>query len=161
MDFQRVEENTHLASFDIRVLSDYRRRGIGRELLQKILEATKEVNRRLLMTESNDRIPGGEAFLKAIGAKKALEAHMNQLKIDDLNPELINNWLLIAKERNDEFTLGFWSGPYPEEKINEVSKMYEIENQQPFGDLEMENEHVKPEQLRQCEQQMVARGDQR
>lgn len=161
VEFQRIEENKHMADFEIRVLPEYRRQGIGRKLLQKIVEATKEENRRLLVTESNDRIPGSEAFLKAIGAMKAIEAHTNQLKIEDMNPELIKKWLEIGKERGEEFTLGFWSGPYPEDKIDEVATLYDLENQQPFGDLEYEERHVTPTQLRQSEQQIFARGYQR
>ncbi len=161
VEFQRTDENQHMADFNIRVLPDFRRQGFGRKLLQRIAEAAKDENRRLLVTETESRIPGGDEFMKAIGGKKALEAHANQLMIEDVDPELIKKWLLIASERCEEFTLGFWSGAYPEDKIHEVARLYDLENQQPFGDLEMDNEHATPEQLRQVEQQMFARGNQR
>ncbi len=161
VEFQRIEENQHMADFNIRVLPDFRCQGIGRELLKRIAQATQEENRRLLVTETESRIPGGEEFMKAIGGKKVLEAHANELMIEDVDPELIKKWLLIGKERGEDFTLGFWSGAYPEDKIYEVAKLYDLENQQPFGDLEMENEHATPEQLRQIEQQLFAGGNQR
>jgi RimJ/RimL family protein N-acetyltransferase len=161
VEFQRTEENQHMADFNIRVLPDFRRRGIGRKILLRIVEAAKEDHRKFLVTETESRIPGGDEFMKAIGGKKALEAHTNQLRIEDLHLELIKKWLDIAKDRSKEFTLGFWSGPYPEEKIHEVAKLYELENQQPFGDLAYDESHVTPEQLRQVEKHLFAKGDQR
>ena len=61
-------------------------RGWARQMLRRIAEAAAADQRRLLMTETNDRIPAGEAFMLRLGAQKGLEAHTNQLRIEDAGP---------------------------------------------------------------------------
>ena len=157
----RLEENKHLAQFELTVLPEYRRQGLGRQLLSLIAEASSKDNRRLLMTNSTDRVPAGEAFLLRIGAQKGLEGHTNQLRLVDLDRGLISRWLERGKQNSTNFELGFWDGPYPEDQIQQVAELYEVTNQQPFGDLEVEDMHMTPEHLRQTEKNNLARGNQR
>ena len=157
----RLEENKHMAQFEISVLPECRHQGLGRRLLQEIMETAREDHRRLLFTETVDRIPEGEAFMKRIGAQKGLETHTNQLRIADLDPGLLSEWLVKGKEHLDEFEIGLWEGAYPEEKIQAIADLCDLTNQQPFGDLEIEDMHMTPDQLRQSEQNIFARGDQR
>ena len=86
------QDNLHMAQFGISVLPELRRQGLGSEFLSRIVEAAREQNRRLLITDTMDSIPAGEAFMLAIGAEKGLETHTNQLVIADLDPELLREW---------------------------------------------------------------------
>lgn len=157
----RLEENQHLAQFDITVLPEYRRQGLGRQLLGLIAEVAQQENRRLLMTSTVDRVPGGEAFMMRIGAQKGLEAHTNQLRITDLDRNLVDSWLARSQKNQTEFNLGFWDGAYPEEQLPAIAELFELTNQQPHGDLEIEDMHMTPEQLRQMEKNLFARSNQR
>ena len=157
----RVDENQHLAQFDITVLPAYRQQGLGRQILSRIAEVAQIENRRLLITNTVDRLPGGEAFMRRIGAQKGLEMHTNQLLIADLDPNLLSRWLSRGQENLAEFELGFWDGAYPEDQINNMVELFELTNQQPHGDLEFEDTHITSEQLRQSEKHLFARGNQR
>jgi GNAT superfamily N-acetyltransferase len=157
----RVEENKHLAQFDITVAPEYRLQGLGRRLLGRIAEVAGQEERRLLMTSSDDRIPGGAAFMLRLGAQKGLEGHTNQLRIADLDNNLIDQWSARGRKNLHDFDLGFWDGAYPEEQLPEIAELTDLTNQQPFGDLEIEEMHMTPEQLRQVEQNIFARGSQR
>jgi GNAT superfamily N-acetyltransferase len=157
----RMEENKRLAQFELSVLPEYRQQGLGRRLLQEIAETAREDHRRLLMTETVDRIPAGETFMKRIGAKKGLETHTNQLRIAELDPVLLNEWLSNGQKNQDRFEIGLWKGAYPEENILAIAELTDLANQQPLGDLEIEDMHMTPEQLRQSEQNLFARGSQR
>jgi mycothiol synthase len=159
--FLRMEENKHLAQFELTVLPEYRRQGLGRQLLSLIAQASSKDNRRLLMTNSTDRVPAGEAFLLRIGAQKGLEAHTNQLRLVDLDRGMIYRWFERGQQNSANFELGFWDGPYPEDQIQQVAELYEVTNQQPFGDLEIEDMHMTPEHLRHTEKNNMARGNQR
>ena len=99
--------------------------------------------------------------MNRLGAQKGLEAHVNQLRIADLDGGLIERWLAQGQARGAEFELGLWDGPYPEEQLAAVAELVELTNQQPLGDLEIEDMHMTPEQLRQAEQMSFARGNQR
>lgn len=157
----RMEENKHMAQFEITVLPEYRRQGLGRQLLSRIAHVARQENRRLLMTSTDDRIPGGEAFMTRLGAKKGLETHTNQLRIADLDRHLINRWLARGQENQAEFELGLWDGAYPQAQLQAIADLSTLTNQQPFGELEIEDMHTTPEQLRQIETNLFARGSQR
>jgi GNAT superfamily N-acetyltransferase len=159
--FLLMEENKHLAQFDITVLPEYRLRGLGRQFLGVIADATQNMNRRLLMTSTVDRMPSGAALMKRVGGQKGLEGHTNQLRVADLDRGRMTDWLARGHGNLAEFDLGFWDGAYPEEKLQEVAELYEITNQQPFGELEIEDTHMTPEQIRQMENNIFASGNQR
>ncbi len=156
-----AEDNQHMAQFDITVLPEHRRKGMGNQLLAKIVEAAQADHRRLLIAETVDRIPAGEVFLNRLGAKKGLEAHNNQLRIADLDPSIVQNWLEKSQDLSAQFELGFWEGPYSEDQLVAMSNLVELTNQQPLGDIDIEDMHMTPEQLRQADQMLFARGNQR
>jgi mycothiol synthase len=157
----RTDENQHMAQFELTVQPEYRRRGLGRQLLTQVAEAAQTDNRRLLITETVDRIPAGEAWMTRLGAQKELEAHVNQLSLADLERGLVERWIAQANPLAGEFELGLWEGPYPEGQLAAVAQLMELVNQQPMGDLEIEDMHMTPEQLRQMEQMIFSRGYQR
>jgi mycothiol synthase len=157
----RIEENKHLAQFEITVLPEYRQQGLGRQFIGLIANVTQQENRRLLMTSTVDRVPGGAAFMTRLGAQKGLEAHTNQLRIADLDQNLLDHWLAHSQENLGEYELGFWDGAYPEEQLQAIAELNDLTNQQPLGKLEIENMHMTPEQLRQLEKNLFARGNQR
>jgi RimJ/RimL family protein N-acetyltransferase len=113
------------------------------------------------MTNTVDRIPGGSAFMVRLGAQKGLEAHTNQLRIADLDRGLTDDWLARGQENLTKFDLGFWDGAYPEDQLQAIVDLYDLVNQQPHGDLEIEDVHMTPEQLRQLETNIFARGNER
>lgn len=157
----RTGDNQHLAQFDLSVLPEFRQRGWARRLLIPIAETAQADQRRLLITTTYDRMPGGEAFMTRLGAKPGLPIRLNQLRLSELDRDLINLWLLRGQQRASEFELGLWDGPYPEDQLESISSLLELTNQQPFGEIEIEDMHMTPAQLRQTEQQLIARGSQR
>lgn len=156
-----TDENQHIAQFDIIVHPDARRQGIGKELLGFITAAAQADQRRLLLTDTNDRIPAGEAFMQRLGAKRGLEGHVNQLRVDEIDRDLLEHWLENGQKNISEFELGIWEGAYPEEQLNEIVQLMELTNQQPLGDLAIEDMHITTQQLREMEKMDTARGNQR
>ena len=99
--------------------------------------------------------------MERIGGQRGMEAHTNQLRMEDLDQDLVDNWLKRGNSNLAEFELAFWDGAYPEEKLIEIADLIDLTNQQPFDDLEIEDMHMTPEQIRQMEANMFARGNQR
>lgn len=157
----RLDENRHVADCNIDVLPEFRRQGLARRLLALVAEAARRDDRRLLMFNTTDRVPAGEAFMRRLGARKALEGHTNQLDLAGLDRALLADWLERARGLEERFAIGLWSGPYPESDLAAIAGLYEILNQQPHGDLEVEDFRFTPELVRQLERQNVARGAER
>ncbi|MBI3974888.1 MAG: GNAT family N-acetyltransferase [Armatimonadetes bacterium] len=159
VNFLDKEENRHLARFDIAVLPEFRRQGIARRLLSSVAEVPRQHERRLLIAASHGAVPAGEAFMRRLGGQMALADHTNQLDLRDLDRDLLGIWQERARERAAGFELGLWEGELPEEEIEEIAAMFEAINRAPRGDLEMEDEHWTPAQIRQFEKQERARGN--
>jgi GNAT superfamily N-acetyltransferase len=155
-------DNEHMADFSIEVRPEHRRKGIGRDALRLVLPFVKKHGRRLLLAFTNDRIPASALFMERLGARKGQESHTNQLKVSEFDRKLIDDWLEKSSELKDGFQLGFWEGAYPEDRINEISDLYqEVANDQPRDDLEMEDMKFIPQFFRDIEKNMLARGEQR
>ena len=161
VSYLTTEENTHLVQFEIDVHPDFRRQGIGRELLRRVVEVTRREGRRLMLTHTNERIPAGEAFMKRLGAERGLEMHTNHLLLADLDPALLARWQAEGAARAAGFALGVWDGPYPDDQLEAIAALNDVMNTAPRGDLDMDDMHFTPAQIRQMEQQMAASGTQR
>ena len=154
----RTDENQHLAQFHISLLPDVRRQGLGKQLLAQVVAVAEAENRTLLMTDTMSSVPAGEAFLERLGAEVGLESHVNQLKLAEIPAGLLDEW---TTDTADGFTLGLWEGAYPEESIDEVLALFELFNQVPRGDLQVDDFKLTREQLRQQEESRAARGVER
>lgn len=157
----RMEENRHVGQMSIEVLPESRRHGLGRRLLANIADMLRRENRRMAIAMTDDRIPAGAAFMQRLGASKGIESHINQLDLAELNRDIIQQWQAHASERAAGFELGFWDGDYPEDQIEAVAALYELGNQEPRDNLDVEDFHFTPAHLRQMEQSLRASGTQR
>lgn len=155
---QRVEHNRHVVDFNIFVHPQWRRRGLGSRLLEWIATVTAQEDRRLLITSTYGSVPAGEAFLRRVGAKMALLIRSSQLDLRDLNRELIRIWQERAGERAKGFDLLLWSDGTPEAELEKFAHLLEAMNLAPRGELEVEDFHWTPEQIKEFEQQDRARG---
>ena len=157
----RVEENQHLAHFNISVLPEHRRQGMGREILRRIVELAQKENRSMLMTMLSGRAPGAVEFMTRLGAFPGQEGHSNQLQLKDLDKDLLARWLTDGQRNNAAFEIGYWDGAYPEEKLQAIADLYELANQIPLGDLQVEDMHLSPTQIRDMEKNLFSRGCER
>jgi GNAT superfamily N-acetyltransferase len=142
-------------------LPEYRRQGLARQLLSRVVELARSEKRRLLMCNTNDRIPAGEAFAIRIGARPGLTGKTNQLLIDDVDRALLRQWQDRAAERAAGFEIGLWDGAYPEADIDAIVELAALLNEIPFGELEIDDFVITAEQLRQDERSFFSRGYER
>jgi mycothiol synthase len=133
-------DNQHVADFTVQVLPDYRRQGFGRELLRRMPPYAQSHNRRLLIASSNERVAASAEFLARIGARKGLEGGENQLCLADVDRELLARWMDQAAELSNEFYLGLWEGPVPEERLaGMITLVQQLINDAPHDSLELED----------------------
>lgn len=156
-EFLLMDQNQHVAEFGIQVHPQFRRQGIARRLLAQIVETARENKRTLLITNTSDRVPAGEAFMQRLGAERGLETHINQLDLNDLKRELIAQWLAPASER-EGYEIQFLDGPVPDEMVTDYIALMDVMNTAPRDNLRVDDFKATPEQFRQMEQSMLARG---
>lgn len=152
-----TEENKHMAQFEIHVRPEYRRQTIGSRLLANVAAVAQQNNRRLLITETEARVPAGAEFMRTLGARPGLEGHFNQLEMQDLDVALMRSWLAAVPST---YELGLWEGRYPDDEIEAIAELYNVMNTQPFDDLEIDAFNYTPDFIRQIESANFAAGNQ-
>jgi len=160
LNHSNTEENTHLAHFDIKVDRDYRQRGLGRAFLRQITETAENAKRRLLVAGASERVPAATTFLERIGATRGLELLTSQLVLSEIDSAQLALWQNDGADRASGFTLSFWDGAYPEESLAEIATLLDLLNNAPRDNLQIEDTHTTPEQIRQYEQAEAAAGRQ-
>ena len=159
--FLHTDTNAHLAQFDINVEPEYRRRGIGRALLRRVVEIPRREGKRLMITTTHGRALAGGAFMERLGAERGIEMHSNQLVLAELDRAQIDRWQAEARQHAAEFTPGFWDGPYPEDQMEAIVALVDMYNTVPRDNLDVEDMHFTADQLRQMEQTLEAQKIQR
>jgi mycothiol synthase len=155
------DENRHMMQGGVNVLPPYRRQGIATRLLRKIVEIAEANERTLFISSTDSTVPAGQLFAECVGADKGLEFHTNQLVLAELAKALLQAWTSEAATKAKEFEMGLWTDTYPEEDIHDIAKLFEVMNDAPRGDLQVEDFTLKPEDLREGEASMKARGTER
>ncbi|WP_221089644.1 GNAT family N-acetyltransferase [Deinococcus aquaedulcis] len=156
-----LDQNRHLAQVNLGVLAPYRRQGLGRALLAQVTEAAHEADRRLLLLGSHARVPAGEAALRRAGATPGLSAQVNQLALADLSHEQLAQWAAQGEARAQGHRLELWEGEVPEADIAAFAELTQVMNDQPLGDLDVEDSTLSTEQFREVEAHFQASGRQR
>ena len=157
----RTEDNQHMAQTSVHVLPDHRRQGVATRLVAELIPIAEEEQRRLIVAESNEAIPAGALMLESIGATSAMETHVNQLELVELDRDLVALWISGAPEASKGYSIDWLDGPAPDDRIDEVVAMQLLMNTQPFDELEIEDFQITPEILREGDKQLVATGTER
>ncbi len=128
------ETNNHIAHWDMVVLAQYHRKGIGSALLQKIIDNTKQHERTLIQVGSDQ--PSGHQFCKKYGGTEAIKGSENRLQITDVDWVMISEWIEDGKKKAPMVSLEMFND-VPDKDIEEYCVIYtETMNQQPMGEIE-------------------------
>jgi mycothiol synthase len=153
-----VDYNRHLLQCSLQVHPERRQRGLGKTLLGHLADIADGEGRTVLMFGTNERAPAGEAFARRVGARPAFAAHTNRLVLADVDLDLIDRWIAEGPARAPGYSLLTVDGRYPDALIDAVADLADVMNTAPRDDLDMEDSHITPEQIRENERSMAAQG---
>ncbi|MHA1345631.1 MAG: GNAT family N-acetyltransferase [Candidatus Heimdallarchaeaceae archaeon] len=150
------EGNKHIMQFDIMLRSEYRRKGIGTNMLKRVLAFAQEEDKLVLIAGSDEE--DGKAFFNAIGAQIAQTGAENRLKLDDVDWEMVNEWMTQGPKRSPGTDMKLFFS-IPDDIIDEYAKVFtETLNQQPLGDLDINDIIFTPESVREEEKRQSSLG---
>ncbi len=129
------------------IAPDFRGRGLGVVLLRRLLEEIVGLGRTKFFVETYASIPAGEIFAERLGAKRGLEQNTNRLLFSELNRDYLR--LSLERAPMDLFELGVFDGEYPEGELKALCELFEVMNDAPQGELEVNDERLTPKKLRQ------------
>ncbi len=146
-DSYKGNENNMM--FKIELDKDYRHKGIGSQVLEKVVQLAELYGRSVLITEAQEE--DGKLFLQRIGAKIGLTMRENRLYIKDIDWQMVDSWINEAQEKNPETKLQIFT-KIPDEIIENYCKTFTFAgNQAPRDDLEMGDFVINPKIYRKRE----------
>lgn len=155
------EDNQHLAWFNITVLPELRRKGIGTRLLKLINETAMKENRRVIEGWADQQVLAGDAFMKRIGGRVGMSENVSRLDLSELDLDLMKTWQRRAAERASGFELGMWDGPYPDDGREAALEMWTAMNTAPIEDLDWEDKKPTMQHLIESEENLFKREEKR
>lgn len=155
LDYRK--DNAHLAKARIEVDVRHRRRGIGGQLLAAVTDAARADGRRLLGIVAVQGT-AGEPFLAAHGAENGQVFRVSRMQTSELDADLMREWVRRAKEQAPGYSLVGWDDPCPEEHLDAFSEVVDVMNTAPLDDLDQEDEHYSPDEIRDMQQCLARRG---
>lgn len=118
--------NPSLLQVSIGVRPQHRRRGIGVALLGGAVDQARMLGRTSLAGEIYDTVPAGASFATAIGATKTRDMHLNAVRIDRLDRELLGSWRSAGPARAPGYSVRVIEGMYPDELIEGLVPLYVV-----------------------------------
>ena len=159
MYLQLEGENLDQTDVDIFVRKKWRRKGTGMILLRKLYEESINENCSIMNFSTLSTMPSGIAFLQKINARLGSTEHINQLKIEDIDMDLMNEWIKKVKERASNYELELWRDGFPDDKIASFVKLYnDFWNSVPLDDLEYKPENISSQKLKNGMDANVRKG---
>ncbi len=159
LSLAKADHNRHLAECGVFVVPEQRGRGLAGRLLVQAIPTARKDNRRMLVGGTDSQVPAGAGFARRLGSKPGLSLSISQLELAVVDHRLLRSW--TERVPTGEFELGLWVGRYPEEEMQAIIALREVMNTAPREDLEVEDMHWTPEQLRELEEVMSGRGQER
>ncbi len=149
----------HVLSVDIAVLPDWRRRGLGRLLLDRSASIAERRGLRLVMGRSRESVSSGAAFARRFGAEVAMVGRENRQDLRSVNRDMLDRWTADGPVRAPGYRLLFVAGRTPPDLIARVAAVFNVMNTAPRENLDVSDTPVTPDLVRQYEDAIVAAGD--
>jgi GNAT superfamily N-acetyltransferase len=142
-------ENPHIRWSEIAVRPEHRRRGLGRALFGRVLGSFEgQGDTLVLISETTDRVPSGEAFAKAIGAKPGLPMKLNQLDLRAVDRTKVAEW---SRATPKGYRLVRIDDTVPNEFVKAYIQASEGINDMPRGEIAFNDWKLTEAQIRQRE----------
>lgn len=135
----------------IYVSPDYRQRGLSRSLAQKPVEYAIQGGRKRIGVG----VPKGSEYSllpERAGMKKVYNERVSQMKVSDLDFEMLEGWVARASDRAGDYELLFLPMPIPDEHRHRMIEVMDVMNTAPLEDMEEEPTRWDEEMLSDTEQ---------
>ncbi|HEY6738305.1 MAG TPA: GNAT family N-acetyltransferase, partial [Actinopolymorphaceae bacterium] len=150
-------ENRHTASVGVTVHPELRRRGLGTALFHAAVERVREVDRRLLLADSQDA-EGPVAFARGLGFTQGSVEVRRRQDLSELDRTGIARLHAEAEAMAQGYSLLRFDGPVPDDLLEAVAAMSAAINDAPTDDLDIEDEAFDAERIRTFERCTAAWG---
>lgn len=127
-------EQAHLRWCGVSVATGHRRRGVGRALFRRLVQAVDGQRDDLVIVgQANDRVPAGDAFATSVGATPGLPMKINQLVLAEVDRARVKEWATISPAG---YRLEWADGRVPESLMSAYLQAANGMNDAPKGEID-------------------------
>lgn len=159
MAFMPLEDNVHLAAFDVLVPPERRRQGIGTALLARCEQLAVEEGRTTLLGDVRAPLEEDGDDSRWAAARGYLKANEDGIKVVDLaaTADRLPALEVEAAEKLGDYRLEWWLDPAPEEHLASLAAaMSRFIEEIPLGDLDLKPQAWTAQRLRGREERHAA-----
>jgi mycothiol synthase len=158
--WEQVPGVDHVLAAEIAVLPDWRCRGLGRQLLDRLVGIAEQRGLRLVTGRTRDNVPSGAAFCARFGAEAAFVMRENRLDLKSVDSGLVARWIADGPIRAPGYRLEFVAGRTPADMADRVADVLNVMNTAPREDLDVGDTPMTVDLLRENEDAALATGAQ-
>lgn len=151
-------DNQHIREISAHVDPQHRRRGIGRALFERVVNAAAAQRDDILfLLRSNSRVPAGIAFIERIRAEEGLSNRTSQMELGALDRAMVREWASIDPKG---YRLEWIDEDVPDQLMQNVIVAYDTMNTAPRDNLKVEDWKTTDKLVRSFEASRKAAGRQ-
>jgi mycothiol synthase len=143
------------------VRKPWRRRGVGWQLARPVIGAAEAEGRSSLVGNTFDSVPAGAAFAMRLGARAARVNRTSQLRLSEVDWDLVRAWIDAGRARALGYWLDFWDGPFPDELAGDAAAFHHMVQAMPRDDLDVADVILHVDHVAELDRALVEAGRQR
>jgi GNAT superfamily N-acetyltransferase len=143
------------------VRTPWRRRGVGWQLTRPVIDIAEAGGRSSLVANTFGSVPAGQAFAVRLGAQAARVNRASELRMSEVDWDLVQSWLDASRPRALGYSLDFWDGPFPDELAGDAAVFYNIVQTAPRDDLAIADEILDAGHVAELDRVLAEAGRQR
>lgn len=134
--FFNIEGNRDLAEARIEVHPDRRRAGFGTEMLRAAVDLCAANDRPKLLGHGLNA-GANAAFWESFELECGLVERKSRVWVDQVDQQLMQQWIDQRQERAADYRLEFWTGPTPSHLLEPLAVLSTAMNDAPVDDLDV------------------------
>jgi len=136
--------------YDLKMLQKYFTKERALKTLEQMVEKWSKIGKTIFITETESEL--ANTFNTGIGSKKVMVITESKVQIEELEDNLLKEWIKEGKDSNKTSIIKIFENYIPKEYIEEFAKTFtEVENDEPRGEQERGDEIFTVEYFRNQE----------
>lgn len=143
---------------DVLVRADFRRQGIGTQLLRLIGEEAVDEGRSMLTWSTFDAVPAGGSFSRRVAARVARVNRTSELVVADVDWTTVRRWSQAERARALGYVVEIVDGAFPEHLRDDAATLHHLVQTAPTDDLDVGDVMIDDEFVAELDRSLQQAG---
>jgi mycothiol synthase len=139
----------------------WRGRRVGWRLAEPVLDVAEAEGRSRLTWTTFDAVPAGDAFSRRLGGQVARVNRTSELRLTDLDWDLVGSWIEEGRRRATGYSLDFQTGPLSGDLLKDTVSFHHLMQTAPQDGLEATSILLDSTQVAEIDRHVTESGMER